>query len=105
MRFVDCTAEVHSAAILETPEQLFVRVARAVAEAEERYDPAGRAAWEGAFLEAMARLEFLPNSPTLMNAGTEDGQLSACFVIPLGATSSSLLDAMEAEPAESDARS
>jgi len=69
----------------ETPEELFRRVARAVAGAEERYG--GKKAAEEAeerFFELMSSLNFLPNSPTLMNAGTDLGQLSACFVLPVG---------------------
>jgi len=68
----------------ETPDELFARVARAVAEAEGRFGPPRRASeWEERFRDAMTRLQFLPNSPTLMNAGTGVGQLSACFVLPL----------------------
>jgi ribonucleoside-diphosphate reductase alpha chain len=69
--------------IVETPSEMFARVARHVAEVERRYagDPATTA---DAFYEAMARLEFLPNSPALMNAGTRLGQLAACFVLPIG---------------------
>jgi ribonucleoside-diphosphate reductase alpha chain len=68
----------------ETPAQLFGRVARAIADAELRFGSAAQAgAWEERFLAAMTRLEFLPNSPTLMNAGTPMGQLSACFVLPI----------------------
>ncbi|GIX31286.1 MAG: hypothetical protein KatS3mg124_1758 [Porticoccaceae bacterium] len=70
--------------IAETPAALFRRVARAVARAEVRYGgEQAAAAWAERFEEAMAALEFLPNSPTLMNAGTRVGQLSACFVLPV----------------------
>jgi ribonucleoside-diphosphate reductase alpha chain len=69
--------------VVESPAGMVERVAQAVAEAER---PAARAAWRERFREAMADLAFLPNSPTLMNAGTEVGQLSACFVLPLGPT-------------------
>src|ERR1043165_9608799 len=70
--------------VVETPEQLFRRVAQHVAaaetgfgyEAEEVADAAAR------FERMMAALEFLPNSPTLMNAGRPLGQLAACFVVP-----------------------
>ena len=65
----------------ETPKELFWRVAKAVASAEE--DPALRERYAEEFYEAMATLKFLPNSPTLMNAGTDLGQLSACFVLKI----------------------
>ncbi|MEW6681299.1 MAG: adenosylcobalamin-dependent ribonucleoside-diphosphate reductase [Nitrospirota bacterium] len=71
----------------ETPEALFRRVARAIASAEQRFGSAALAAeWEERFHAAMANLEFLPNSPTLMNAGRPPGQLSACFVLPIDDT-------------------
>jgi ribonucleoside-diphosphate reductase alpha chain len=70
--------------VIETPEELFWRVARAVAAAEARYSGEGTAARQAeAFHEAMATLKFLPNTPTLMNAGFPQGQLAACFVIPI----------------------
>ena len=70
--------------IIENPAQMFRRVARAIAEAELLYNTkADVAHWEEAFYEPMARMEFVPNSPTLMNAGTGAGTLSACFVIGL----------------------
>jgi ribonucleoside-diphosphate reductase alpha chain len=68
--------------IIETPTQLFRRVARVVASVDEKYGENPRESEERFFL-AMCNLEFLPNSPTLMNAGTELGQLSACFVLPI----------------------
>jgi len=70
--------------VIETPGQMFRRVAKAVAAVDRKYE--GRADWkatEDAFYRAMANLQFLPNSPTLMNAGTNMGQLSACFVLPV----------------------
>jgi ribonucleoside-diphosphate reductase alpha chain len=71
-------------AIVETPAQLFERVARAVANAELLYGPAANARlYEERFHNMMASLDFLPNSPTLMNAGTGSQQLSACFVLPI----------------------
>ena len=73
----------------ETPEQLFARVAAAVAAAEP--DAARRARWAERFLEAMAALRFLPNSPALMNAGTGRGTLAACFVLPVGDSLDSIM--------------
>jgi len=69
----------------ETPEQMFRRVARNISRAELLYgaDEPARERWEEAFYGLMSRLEFLPNSPTLMNAGTDIQQLSACFVLPV----------------------
>ena len=68
--------------VVETPEQMFARVASHVAEVESRYR-GDTTMVADAFYDAMARLEFLPNSPTLMNAGTRLGQLAACFVLPV----------------------
>lgn len=70
--------------VIETPEEMFRRVARSIASADLKYGTAENAeASEQAFLEVMTRLEFLPNSPTLMNAGRALAQLSACFVLPI----------------------
>jgi ribonucleoside-diphosphate reductase alpha chain len=71
---------------LETPEQLFARVAHNIAQAELSYAPSAPETaehWERRFLELMSTLDFLPNSPTLMNAGRDLQQLSACFVLPV----------------------
>jgi len=63
---------------VETPEELFRRVSRAIALGEQ---PAQRAVWEDRFHDLLTSLKFLPNSPTLVNAGTDRGCLSACFVV------------------------
>jgi len=69
--------------IVETPTRLFERVAKAVAKVDTTFgeDPEKT---EKTFNEMMAKLEFIPNTPTLFNAGTDMGQLSACFVLPVG---------------------
>ncbi|MEW6722197.1 MAG: adenosylcobalamin-dependent ribonucleoside-diphosphate reductase [Candidatus Micrarchaeota archaeon] len=71
--------------IAETPSGLFSRVARHLASNEYNYgaDEATVKRYEQAFYEIMTNFEFLPNSPTLMNAGTELGQLAACFILPV----------------------
>ena len=73
---------------IETPEQLFARVAHNIAQAELIHDARSDDGqtplrWETRFLELMTALDFLPNSPTLMNAGRDIQQLSACFVLPV----------------------
>ncbi|HEX9896776.1 MAG TPA: vitamin B12-dependent ribonucleotide reductase [Dehalococcoidales bacterium] len=80
----------------ETPEQLFCRVAQAIASAESIYDAkADVNKWADEFYHVMVNLEFLPNSPTLMNAGRELGQLSACFVLPIEDSMESIFDAVK----------
>jgi len=71
--------------IVETPDQMFKRVAKTIAQVEANYGKSKKEIkkLEHDFLKMMIRLEFLPNSPTLMNAGTDLGQLSACFVLPV----------------------
>ena len=69
---------------IETPDELFKRVAHNVASADLLYDKTCEIKrTEDEFYEMMVNLEFLPNSPTLMNAGKELQQLSACFVLPI----------------------
>jgi len=74
-----------SGRLLETPADLFRRVARVVAESEIGYGVSEdqRRKWEGRFYRLMSSGAFMPNSPTLMNAGREMGMLSACFVLPV----------------------
>lgn len=69
--------------VIETPSQMFHRIAEAVASAEAKHDPDKVTQNENEFYEIMSKLEFLPNSPTIMNAGTKIGQLSACYVLPV----------------------
>jgi len=82
--------------IIETPEQMFKRVATAVAGAEKQYGGIERVKeYERKFYEIMVNLEFLPNSPTLMHAGTKFNQLSACFVLPLEDSLEGIFKTME----------
>jgi ribonucleoside-diphosphate reductase alpha chain len=82
--------------VIETPQELFRRVARHIASAELHYDAkADVSFWEEAFYQLMTNLDFLPNSPTLMNAGHELGQLSACFVLPIEDSMESIFDAVK----------
>ena len=71
--------------IIEDSSELFTRVAAAVAKVDIEYGkmPVDSQLTEKDFYTIMSNLEFIPNSPTLMNAGTEQGTLSACFVLPL----------------------
>ena len=68
--------------ITETPTLLFKRVAKAIAKVDRTFGE-NVAQSEKTFFDMMAKLEFLPNTPTLFNAGTDMGQLSACFVLPV----------------------
>jgi ribonucleoside-diphosphate reductase alpha chain len=82
--------------VAETPEEMFRRVASNVASAEAAYGGAEDARRrEEEFFGVLSRLEFLPNSPTLMNAGRRLQQLAACFVIPVGDSLDSIFDAVK----------
>ncbi|MCK9374858.1 MAG: adenosylcobalamin-dependent ribonucleoside-diphosphate reductase [Syntrophobacterales bacterium] len=79
--------------VVETADELFRRVAESVATAEEPYGGSQAAARQAeTFYEALAGLKFLPNTPTLMNAGLPRGQLAACFVIPVHDDMRSILE-------------
>ncbi len=84
--------------IIETPEGMFRRVAKALSVPEFKYEktPSEVAEIEESFFKMMASLEYLPNSPTLMNAGTGAGTLSACFVLPLEDSMEGIMDAAHA---------
>jgi len=82
--------------LIETPTTLFHRVAEAVAKADIFYNPQTDVKkTREEFYKIMTNLEFLPNSPTLMNAGTELGQLSACFVLPVGDSMEDIFEAVK----------
>jgi ribonucleoside-diphosphate reductase alpha chain len=83
--------------IVETPEELFGRIAGAIAAVDLKY---GKSAddvkkVEAEFYSILTSMEFLPNSPTLMNAGRRLGQLSACFVLPVNDSMESIFDAVK----------
>jgi ribonucleoside-diphosphate reductase alpha chain len=80
----------------ETPEEMFSRVSANVAGAERRYGKAEEAKrWDREFYDMMVTLDFLPNSPTLMNAGAELQQLSACFVLPIEDSMESIFETIK----------
>ncbi|MDR3320036.1 MAG: vitamin B12-dependent ribonucleotide reductase [Desulfovibrio sp.] len=83
--------------IQETPRDLFWRVAATIAGQEVNYEQSFHKAEELAcdFYHLMINWKFLPNSPTLMNAGTDLGQLSACFVLPVGDSIEEIFDAVK----------
>jgi ribonucleoside-diphosphate reductase alpha chain len=83
--------------ILETYDQMFRRVARSISEAELSYNDSekNREEWEREFYEVMTNLEFMPNSPTLMNAGTDIQQLAACFVLPVDDSMESIFESVK----------
>jgi len=82
--------------VTESPEELFQRVASNIASAERLYGKAQMCRqWEDEYYRMMASLDFLPNSPTLMNAGGELQQLSACFVLPIEDSMESIFETIK----------
>ena len=83
--------------VVETPEEMFHRVAKAIALAEKAYGKTEKdiLALEEKFYRMMTALEFLPNSPCLMNAGKELGQLSACFTLPIDDSMDSIFETLK----------
>jgi ribonucleoside-diphosphate reductase alpha chain len=80
--------------IIETPEEMFRRTARTVSSVERLYN--GNAGeWEEKFYDAMSSLLFLPNTPTLINAGKDLGQLAACFVLPVDDSMEGIFDSLK----------
>ncbi len=85
-----------SGKVCESPEQMFRRVAAHIAQAEKNYDKkADIKAIENQFYSLMSEFKFLPNSPTLMNAGRELGQLAACFVLPVKDSINDIFEAVK----------
>ena len=82
--------------VTETPEEMFRRVARHIARAEAAYGDESRVReMEESFYRMMTEFKFLPNSPTLMNAGRRLGQLAACFVLPVEDSMEGIFDALK----------
>jgi len=82
--------------IIETPEKMFRRVARHIAKAEKNYGSNAQVKkMENIFFNIMTELKFLPNSPTLMNAGRRLGQLAACFVLPVEDSMEGIFDSLK----------
>ena len=83
--------------LTETPRELFWRVAYSIAAEEAKYEnsPFGVDELAARFYTLMTTFRFLPNSPTLMNAGTELGQLAACFVLPVGDSIEEIFNAVK----------
>ncbi len=80
--------------IIESPEDMLRRVAKTIAEVDKNYGEDAELSYKK-FYEIIAKLEFLPNSPTLMNAGTPFQQLSACFVLPIDDSMESIFETLK----------
>ncbi|SPD72619.1 Ribonucleoside-diphosphate reductase [uncultured Desulfobacterium sp.] len=92
-RYLRTDGEGH---VIETPEQMFKRVANHIAGPEKKYGGEERMArMADVFYKMMTELKFLPNSPTLMNAGRRLGQLAACFVLPVEDSMEGIFDALK----------
>ncbi|MGB9755620.1 MAG: vitamin B12-dependent ribonucleotide reductase [Desulfurella sp.] len=76
--------------VIETPDEMLKRVSKHIAQQEKDFDY-----WYEKFYELMASLKFLPNTPTLVNAGNPLGQLSACFVLPVGDSMEEIFEAVK----------
>lgn len=81
--------------VVETPEDMFRRVAQNIAQAEANYPAGDKEKWEEVFYNLMVSFDFLPNSPTLMNAGRDLQQLAACFVLPVEDTMEEIFDSIK----------
>ncbi len=80
--------------VIESPREMFGRIAKTVAAVENVYS-ASAGYWEERFFEITSSLRFLPNSPTIMNAGKTQGQLAACFVLPVEDSMKSIFDTLK----------
>jgi len=80
--------------VVETPDEMFRRVAKTIASPEKLYGGSPEKL-EEKFYTLMTNLKFLPNSPTLMNSGKDMGQLAACFVLPVGDSMDSIFDTLK----------
>jgi ribonucleoside-diphosphate reductase alpha chain len=80
--------------IIESPKEMFRRIARNIARSEKHYNN-NASFWEERFYTLLSSLKFLPNSPTLMNAGKPLGQLAACFVLPVEDSMRGIFDTLK----------
>src|SRR3989339_458697 len=80
--------------IIETPRQMLERVAKAIASIDKTYNNNVQQTTEE-FFQILESLDFLPNSPTLMNAGVPNGQLAACFVLPIEDSMTSIFETLK----------